>query len=596
MAMALGSNAQTVISFPIMEQTTLDTDAPCSSCTTWRYARDSKKLYRWNLDSLQWEIFRQGVDSTRLVQDSILVHYMDGSVLSQDTIRINSSSPAVPGQWEVNDTSIYNSNTGNVGIGTSTPESKLTIADGDVLIDNNTAYQAKRVDGTPHQLLILDANDDIVINNSSGIGLSPPSGVSLIIGNDEQMDVKDSDGISHFRIKEATGNIGIGIEPAHKLDVSGSFRTSGVNTFTSVANDNSIVKIAGLNASDQLVWRNVSTIGGGSGTTTGVWVLDTITNKIYYSAGSVGIGVSNPTSALDVMGTINTDSHGSSADWNIDNSISNELQTLGWDSGTRVLELSDGGGTVTITDDAGTDDQQIENLTITGNQLILELENDGQPAQTVDLGPYLDNTDNQQVTGFSISAGNILSIELENDGQPAQTVDLGPYLDNTDNQNIEGSNFNSSTGNLTIGIESGLPETINLDNRYLEYPDTASLSLRVDAAQTDIDNHVATDTDTDEENEVQQISMAVASGMASITLSDIGSVTGGTTVLRKGKGVDIIANGTNTALIINTDAATIVADNHADAAARGVAFGEFFYTSLTNTMGLPAGTKIKRLY
>lgn len=89
MAMALGSNAQTVASFSIMEQTTLDTDAPCSFCTTWRYARDGRSLYRWNLNSLEWELFTQGVDSTRLVQDSILVHYIDSAEVSRDTVRLN---------------------------------------------------------------------------------------------------------------------------------------------------------------------------------------------------------------------------------------------------------------------------------------------------------------------------------------------------------------------------------------------------------------------------------------------------------------------------------------------------------------------------
>lgn len=42
---------------------------------------------------------------------------------------------------------------------------------------------------------------------------------------------------------------------------------------------------------------------------------------------------------------------------NVDQSSTNELQTLSWNNSIRTLTLSDGGGTVTITDNTGTDDQ-----------------------------------------------------------------------------------------------------------------------------------------------------------------------------------------------------------------------------------------------
>ena len=64
------------------------------------------------------------------------------------------------------------------------------------------------------------------------------------------------------------------------------------------------------------------------------------------------------------------------------------------------------------------------------------MEDDGAANYTVDLSPYLDNTDDQKIDTFTLAA-NILSISAEDDGEAAHTVDLSPYLDNTDDQNIE---------------------------------------------------------------------------------------------------------------------------------------------------------------
>lgn len=83
----------------------------------------------------------------------------------------------------------------------------------------------------------------------------------------------------------------------------------------------------------------------------------------------------------------------------------------------------------------------------------------GQVLSTNGSGVYSwvsDNTgtDNQDLT----LSGNTLS--LTNDGTP---VNLSSYLDNTDNQNISGSSFNATTGNLVIGIQNGTSQTINFN-------------------------------------------------------------------------------------------------------------------------------------
>ncbi|WP_431137735.1 hypothetical protein, partial [Psychroserpens mesophilus] len=89
-------------------------------------------------------------------------------------------------------------------------------------------------------------------------------------------------------------------------------------------------------------------------------------------------------------------------------------------------------------------------LSLSGNTLTLE---DG---GTVDLSTYLDNTDDQQNTDFSIS-GNVLTLTLEDGG--TQTVDLSAYQDNTDDQAL------SLSGN-TLTLEDGgtVDLTAYLDN------------------------------------------------------------------------------------------------------------------------------------
>lgn len=79
-----------------------------------------------------------------------------------------------------------------------------------------------------------------------------------------------------------------------------------------------------------------------------------------------------------------------------------------------------------------TDDQTVDSLLLSGTTLILTLENDKEAPYTVDLASLQDGigTDDQQVTTFSIAA-NILTLEIEDDGQAPHTVDLSPYLDNT---------------------------------------------------------------------------------------------------------------------------------------------------------------------
>ena len=101
----------------------------------------------------------------------------------------------------------------------------------------------------------------------------------------------------------------------------------------------------------------------------------------------------------------------------------------------------------------GSDDQA---LSLSGNTLTLE---DG---GTVNLAPYLDNSDEQQITVFDLNTTtNILTLTLENGG--SETVDLTPYLNgDADWFEVGGTQADDITDNIftvgNVGINVNNPE------------------------------------------------------------------------------------------------------------------------------------------
>ena len=190
---------------------------------------------------------------------------------------------------------------------------------------------------------------------------------------------------------------------------------------------------------------------------------------------------------------------------------------------TGVTENGDGTFTINFTDgtqfttidltgpagDPATDDQQFTQFEIdpVTNELTINIEN--ATAQTVDLTPYLDNTDDQQITDFTIDpTTNILTITLEDGGtqmvdlsglnnagsddqllslsgdiltlEDGGTVDLTPYLDNTDDQQITDFTIDPATNVLTITLEDGGTQMVDLSGLNNAGSDDQLLSLSGD--------------------------------------------------------------------------------------------------------------------
>ena len=125
---------------------------------------------------------------------------------------------------------------------------------------------------------------------------------------------------------------------------------------------------------------------------------------------------------------------------------------------------------------------------------------------TVNLAPYLDNTDDQEITDFDLNATtNVLTITLENGNtetvdlssldnagsddqalsisgntltlEDGGTVNLTPYLDNTDNQQITDFDLNATTNVLTITLEDGGTQMVDLSGLNDAGSDDQALSI-----------------------------------------------------------------------------------------------------------------------
>lgn len=153
----------------------------------------------------------------------------------------------------------------------------------------------------------------------------------------------------------------------------------------------------------------------------------------------------------------------------------------------------------------------IDTFEINSNTLYLSLDGDGEPAKTVDLSSYLDNTDSQTISldstivgtderfELSITGGNTiyfdipqgsnqivdtfdisndsLRISLSNDNLPMSKVDLSGYLDNTDSQQLTiDSTIVGDLERFAISIDSG--NTVYFDIPV--FTDTSGYNLSLD--------------------------------------------------------------------------------------------------------------------
>lgn len=214
-------------------------------------------------------------------------------------------------------------NGGNVGIGTTSPDTKLHV-EGNLLVD---AYNQGEDNGIflREGFLTID-QPSITVWDMSNSGASPDG---LSINAHDGIRFRENGGeVARFK----DGNFGIGTtSPAYKLDISGSLRVTSESTFTSnlLFPDNARIKFG--NNQDFNLYRSstdsyISSSDGdilidnhaddkdiilrsddGSGGLTEYLRLDgSTTNAYFLNPGNVGIGTTSPATNLEIKSTGNT--------------------------------------------------------------------------------------------------------------------------------------------------------------------------------------------------------------------------------------------------------------------------------------------------
>ncbi|MFP4458290.1 MAG: beta strand repeat-containing protein [Candidatus Zixiibacteriota bacterium] len=210
-------------------------------------------------------------------------------------------------------------------------------------------------------------------------------------------------------------------------------------------------------------------------------------------------------------------STGSNFEWIAPDAVGTDDQIISYNATTNEITIEDG-GTIDISE-VNTDEQD---LSLSGNTLNIT---DG---SGVDLSPFMDNTDDQNISGSGFDSGtNTLTIGIE-DGT-SETVDLS-VLDNagTDDQNIQGSGLTGTT--LTIGIEDGSNQDVDLS--ALVDDDDADPSNELQTLSIDGTGHEITlsdgggtviidvdDDDADPTNEIQDIFSSITDGSTTYNAS-----------------------------------------------------------------------------
>jgi hypothetical protein len=115
--------------------------------------------------------------------------------------------------WNTNGDHIYNLNSGNVGIGISSPMKTFDVS-GDVSLGLAGSIFARRQDNSYHEFFSMDPNDDIVINRSSFVdGL--PSNILMLLGQNRFFHIRNSSNQVLFGINENNGLINSGTIALH---------------------------------------------------------------------------------------------------------------------------------------------------------------------------------------------------------------------------------------------------------------------------------------------------------------------------------------------------------------------------------------------
>ncbi len=398
---------------------------------------------------------------------------------------------------------------GNVGIGTAEPTNKLYV-DGSTYVGSLTVLGS--INSIGGNIFLANTRTIQFGSNTSIIGQDGSSGFIRYTVNNNEI------------FRATTSSIGIGtITPAQTLDIAGTMRltgSTGTGTTLMARNADGDVSAVTVGSGLNLANNTLTATGGGSGTVSGsgtatqVAFWDNTTSlagnsNLYWDNvnGRLGVGITTPTSNLDVVGSVEFQNPSTDYDGGV---LGSELLTTGtgtnWTgSGFATGYLHVTGSTVALVSSASISSGQFYQVVVTvsgrttgsitfsiGGYINSSIATN----TTTTVGPLTTSTNSFTVTPTTdfngtvsasvkvITAGSVSFVGKNSSGTTVYEERISSFnsnifqginagrLNTTGIQNVfQGANAGSSnttgSNNLFIGNSSGSLNTVASNNIFI---------------------------------------------------------------------------------------------------------------------------------